>query len=187
MHAMLIDDEILLSRFRKAIRIHGGENILDLDASIDHKIDFQVFKFEDVLRGTNRIIPPNRWSHHRIGLIKKGSGEFITGIHNYSAPENTLVVVPARMISSSKNWTLDLEGYILVFNSEFFLQNNYSLQHIENKNVLAGTIPPYIHLSAQQTTEIAEIFETLLKEKLDNKPDKNELIILKIIELLIMT
>ena len=77
--AMLIDDEILLSRFRKAIRVHGEENILDLDASLDHKIDFQIFKFEDVLRGTNRIIPPNRWSHHRIGLIKKVQENLLPG------------------------------------------------------------------------------------------------------------
>ncbi|MGZ5191160.1 MAG: helix-turn-helix domain-containing protein [Flavisolibacter sp.] len=184
---MSIDDEILLSRFRKAIRVHGDENILDLDASLDHKFDFQVFKFEDVLVGTNRMIPPNRWSYHRIGLIKKGSGEFITGIYNYRAPENTLIVVPARLISSSKNWTLDMEGYITVFNTNFFLQNHFLLQHLENKNILTGTIPPYIHLSDKQTTEITDLFETLIKEKQDNKPDKNELIILKLIELLIKT
>lgn len=182
---MLTDDEIILSRFRKAIRVDTQENILDLDVSLNYDFDFQVFRFEDVLRDTNRTIPPNRWSYYRIGLIKKGSGEFITGIYNYKAPGNTLAIVPARMISSSKNWTLDMEGYILVFNTDYFLQNNFQLQHIENKNILTGTVPPYIHLSDKQTDEITEIFENLLKEKLDNKPNKNELIIIKIIELLI--
>jgi len=80
---MLREGEILLNEFRKTLQRNARKTVGDLDSSFTHKFDFQVYRFEDVLRGTSRSIPPNRWSYHRIGLIKKGSGEFITGIYKY--------------------------------------------------------------------------------------------------------
>jgi AraC family transcriptional activator of pobA len=182
---MLREDEILLNEFRKTLQRNARKTVVDLDSSFIHKFDFQVYRFEDIMRGTNRSIPPNRWSYHRIGLIKKGSGEFITGIYQYKATKNTLVVIPARVITSSKNWTLDMEGYIGLFNIDFFLQINFPHQHIENKKILMGCAQPFIQLSDEHAAEIAAIFETMLEENRADRPGKNELIALKVIELLI--
>ncbi len=182
---MLREDEILLSEFRKVLRSNARENVVELDNSLTTKFDFQVYRFEDVMRDTNRIIPPNRWSYHRIGLIKKGSGEFITGIYQFKAIKNTLIVVPSRVITSSKNWTLDMAGYLILFNIDFFLQNNFPHQHIENKKILTGSFQPSIQLDDKDAAEIAGIFETLLTENRGNDTEKNGLIALKVIELLI--
>jgi AraC family transcriptional regulator, transcriptional activator of pobA len=181
------EDEFFLSEFKKLLGRKAEENIIDFDSSFIHKFDLQVHRFEDVLRDTNRTVPPNRWSYHRIGLIKKGSGEFITGICKFKAIKNTLVVIPARVITSSKNWTLDMEGYIALFNVDFFLQNNFSNKYIESKKILSSSIQPYIRLTDSEAKEIADIFETILEEKKSESNDKNELIALKIIELLIMS
>lgn len=180
------DDEFLLSEFKKLLRRKPEENIVDFDNRFIHKFDIQVHRFEDVFKDTNRAIPPNRWSYHRIGLLKKGSGEFTTGIYKFKAIKNTLIVVPARVITSSKNWTLDMEGYITVFNIDFFLQNNFPHKFIESKKILSLSIQPYIQLSDSEAKEIADIFETILKEKAEGNYD-NELITLKIIELLILS
>src|SRR5688500_2079435 len=102
---MQTDDEYILNEFWKTLRRDAGENVIDIDKSFQHKFGFSVQRFEDVLRDTNRSVPPNRWSYHRLGLVKKGSGEFVTGIYNFKAPANTLIAVPARVITSSKNWT----------------------------------------------------------------------------------
>jgi AraC family transcriptional activator of pobA len=181
------DDEFLLSEFKRIIRRKAEENIIDFDNSFIHKFELQVHRFEDVLKDTSRIIPPNRWSYHRIGLLKKGSGEFTTGIHKFKAIKNTLIVVPARVITSSKNWTLDMEGYITLFNMDFFLQNNFSNKYIESKKILHSSIQPYIQLSDTEAKEIADIFETILEERKSESNHKNELIALKIIELLIIS
>lgn len=180
------DDEFLLSEFKKLLRRKPEDNIVDFDNRFIHKFDIQVHRFEDVFKDTNRAIPPNRWSYHRIGLLKKGSGEFTTGIYKFKAIKNTLIVVPARVITSSKNWTLDMEGYITVFNIDFFLQNNFPHKFIESKKILSLSIQPYIQLSDSEAKEIADIFETILKEKAEGNYD-NELITLKIIELLILS
>ena len=181
------DDEFLLSEFKKLLGRKADENIIDFDNSFVHKFDLQVHRFEDVLRDTNKIIPPNRWSYHRIGLIKKGSGEFITGIYKFKAIKNTLIVIPTRVITSSKNWTLDVEGYIALFNVDFFLRNNFSNKYIESKKILSSSIQPYIQLNDSEAKEIADIFETILEERKSESKNKNELIALKIIELLILS
>ena len=181
------EDNLILSEIKKAIRKFANEDVVDLDDHFNHKFEFQVFRFEDLLKNTSRTIPPNRWSYYRIGLIKQGSGEFITGIYKYLATKNTLVVIPSRILTSSKNWSLDTEGYIILFNMDFFLQNNIPLKYVENKKILSSSIQPYIHLTDEQAKEVGDIFEAILKENLDNNSYKDELIALKIIELLILS
>ena len=181
------DDNLILSEIKKAIRKFANTSVVDLDDHFNHKFEFQVFRFEDILRNTSRNIPPNKWSYYRIGLIKKGSGEFITGIYKFKATKNTLVVIPARIITSSRNWSLDLEGYVILFNMDFFLQNNFPHQYIESKKILSTSVQPYIHLTDDQAKEVEDIFETMLKENQGNDSHKDELIALKIIELLILS
>jgi len=181
------DDEFLLSEFKKLLEKKPEENIIDFDERFIHKFDLQVHRFEDVLMNTNRTIPPNRWSYHRIGLLKSGSGEFTTGIYKFKAIRNTLVVVPARVITSSKNWTSDMEGYITVFNMDFFLHNNFSPKYIENKKILSSSVQPYVQLNDSEAKEIEDIFETILEEKKQEGNYNSERIALKIIELLILS
>jgi AraC-like DNA-binding protein len=181
------DDNLILSEIKKAIRKFADADMVDMDDHFNHKFEFQVFRFEDLLRNTSRSIPPNKWSYYRIGLIKQGSGEFITGIHRYQASKNTLVVIPSRVLTSSKNWTLDLEGYIILFNIDFFLQNNFPHQYIESKKILSSSVQPYIELTDEQAKEVSDIFETIIKENQDRNNYKDELIALKIVELLILS
>jgi AraC family transcriptional activator of pobA len=180
-------DNLILSEIRKAIRKFANEDIVDLDDHFKHKFEFQVFRFEDLLKNTSRNIPPNKWSYYRIGFVKKGSGEFITGIYKYKATKNTLVVIPARVITSSRNWSLDVEGYFILFNMDFFLQNNFPHQYIESKKILSSSVQPFIHLTDEPAKEVEDIFETMLKEQQGNDNHKDELIALKVIELLILS
>lgn len=179
----MINDKLLLSEFAKIIRRKA--DVIDLDNTFTHKFDFIVQPFEEILKNTGPSIPPNRWSYYRIGLLKTGSGEFITGIHKFKAQKNTLIVIPSRIITSSKNWTPDTTGYFVLFNIDFFLQNNFSHKYIEGKRILHSSICPYVHLTDKQAAEIGVIFEKILKEKASTHKHKDELIALKIIELII--
>ncbi|MGH2646283.1 MAG: helix-turn-helix domain-containing protein, partial [Ginsengibacter sp.] len=141
----------------------------------------------DIVSITGPSIPPNRWSFFRILLLKRGSGDFITGIYKFKAIKDTLIVFPSRIITSSKNWTHDTEGYIVLFNIDFFLQNNFPHKYIEDKKILNASIQPYIHLSEEQSKKISGIFETIFKEKKSHHKNKDELIALKTIELIILS
>jgi AraC family transcriptional regulator, transcriptional activator of pobA len=181
------DENLILSEIKRAIRKFANADLVNLDDHFSHKFQFQVFRFEDLLSNTNRTIPPNKWSYHRIGLITEGSGEFVTGIYKYRAEKNTLVVIPAGVITSSKSWTTDTKGFLVLFNMDFFLQSNLPRQYIESKKILTPSIRPFIYLTDQQARDAEEIFETILRENKNAHPHKDELIALKMIELLILS
>ena len=142
---------------------------------IIHKFNVQIHRFEDVLRNSRRNEPPNRWSYHRIGLLTEGGGDVKTGIFSYKAKKNTLVVVPSRVISSSSNWAPDTTGYVLLFNMDFFLENNFSHQIIGNKRMLTPSVQPYIHLTDEHAEEVCRIFESILAEKKQQEMVNNEM------------
>jgi AraC family transcriptional regulator, transcriptional activator of pobA len=178
------DDQIRISEFKKALRQYANEGVVDLDKNYQYKFNFQIHRYEDVLHNSRLTAPPNRWSYHRICFITHGEGELITGIYKFKARKNTLFVIPSRVISSSKNWTADTRGYVLLFNIDFFLENNFSHHFISNKKLLTASIQPYIYLSEAQASEVTRIFESILHEKKLNEGRNNELIALKILELL---
>ena len=180
------DDQFRISEFKKVLRQNTEEGVVDLDKNYLHKFSVQIHRFEDVLRNSKRNEPPNRWSYHRIGLVKEGEGDLKTGIFQFKAKKNTLVVVPSRVISSSKNWTPESKGYILLFNLDFFLENNFSHQLVGKKKMLTTSVQPYIHLTDDQAEEVSRIFESILFEKKNKGIVNNELVALKIIELLIL-
>jgi AraC family transcriptional activator of pobA len=180
------DDEYRISEFKKVLRRYTGEGVVDLDKDYIHKFNVQIHRFEDVLRNSKRNEPPNRWSYHRIGLVTKGQGDIKTGMFSFKATNNTLVVVPSRVISSSASWTSDASGYVLLFNMDFFLENKFSHQIIGNKKMLTTAIQPYLHLTNEQAAEISRIFESILAEKKNKDTVNNELIAVKIVELLIL-
>ncbi len=180
------DDQHRISEFKKVLRRYTGEGVVDLDKNYLHKFNVQIHRFEDVLRNSRRNEPPNRWSYHRIGLLTEGSGDVKTGIFSYQAKKNTLAVVPSRVISSSSNWAPDTKGYVLLFNMEFFLENNFSHHIIGNKRMLTSSVQPYVHLTDEQADEVCRIFDSILSEKKQQEPVNNELIAIKIVELLIL-
>ena len=181
-------DEFLLSEFKKVLLKNTQEKIINLDDTFEHDFNFYIERAENMFNDTDvRSIPPNRWSYHRILLIKEGSIDFMTGIFKFSAKKNTLVVIPARVITSSKNWTLDIKGYLTVFNLDFFLRNNFPRQFIESRKILNPTARPNVSITDGQADEIGNVFEAIIREKESTGKNKEELIVLKVLELLILS
>jgi AraC-like DNA-binding protein len=180
------DDQHRISEFKKVLRRNAGEGVIDLDKNYLYKFNVQIHRLEDVLRNSRRNEPPNRWSYHRIGLVSEGGGNLKTGIFSFKAKKNTLVVVPSRVISSSSNWAHDTRGYVLLFNTDFFVENNFSHQIIGNKRMLTPAVQPYVHLTDEQAGEVYRIFESILAEKKQQEKVNNEMVAIKIAELLIL-
>ena len=183
----MVNDEFILSEFKKAIIKNKTRPIVDLDDELNKKFNFELLKIEDIVSITGPVIPPNRWSNVRIMLVTRGSLDFVTGMYKFHATKNTLIVFPSRIITSSKNFSADLKGYVVLFNVDFFLQNNFTHKYIEDKKILNSHTQPYIHLSDVQAAEIESIYENILSEKNEEREHNKELIALKIIELLIIS
>jgi len=175
----------MLEEFRRAIRANADQHVVDLDAKFTHKFNYQIQRIEDVFADTKRTVPPNRWSYYRIIFFQRGGAEFLTGIYKIKARKNTLIVMPTRVITSSKNWSLDAKGYVILFNLDFFLQNNFPHKYIEDRKILSPSVRPDIQLTESEAEEMTKIFEDIIREKRSDDKLKAELIALKNIELLI--
>ncbi|MFL5739804.1 MAG: helix-turn-helix domain-containing protein [Flavisolibacter sp.] len=180
-------DEFLLSEFKKVLQKYGSDPVIDLDEKFPHRIDLFVQIHEILVRRLGGTIPPHKWSHSRIGLIKQGSADYACGIYKFKATKNTLVIIPPRVVNSSTNWTENTKGYFLLFNPDFFLQNHFPYKHLENKKILMSSIQPFLRLTDDQADQVESIFKIIFEEKQGNHSHKKELIAIKIIELLILS
>jgi len=176
---------MMLQEFRRAIRANANQDVVDLDSKFAHKFDFQIQRIENVFDNAKRGVPPNRWSYYRILFFREGEANFLTGIYKFKAQKNTLIVMPSRVITSSQNWSLDAKGYVILFNLNFFLQNNFPHKYVESRKILSPSVRPYIQLTDAQAEDMTMIFEEIIREKESENKLKDELIALKNIELLI--
>lgn len=174
----------ILSEFRKAINFHAKSQVVDLDVNFFEKFEFVALRLEDVFR-LNPIVPPNRWSFHRIGIITQGTGEFQTGVYRIPARKNTLVVVPARVMTSSRKWTPDVKGLLLLFNSHFLLRQSFPFKLVHSKKILWPFIKPYVYLNDKQALHLTSIFESILREQSQRSDHYEEIISLKVLEMII--
>ena len=181
----MAEDGIRISEFKKALRRYAGEGVIDLDKNYPLKFNFQIHRLEDILQNSRMTAPPNRWSLNRICFLTQGESEIISGIYKFTAKKNTLYIIPARVISSSRNWAKNTRGYVLLFNSEFFLKNKFPHQIVINKKLMSSSVQPYLYLTDERAGEIVKIFEQILTETKSKENGNQELIAIKILELLL--
>lgn len=180
------EDDFLLSEFKKALLRNALNPVINLDEKFPHKIDLFVQVYETIIEKVGDRVPPHKWSHYRMGLVKEGSADYTCGIYKFKAKENTLLIIPPHVVNSSTNWSPGSKGYFLLFNLDFFLQSHFPFTHLANKRILQSSVQPYIQLTPQQAVSVERIFQTIFSEKHDDNAYKKELIALKIIELLIL-
>jgi AraC family transcriptional regulator, transcriptional activator of pobA len=180
----MADPKRIINRFRTAIKSYGASEVVDLDVKFFEKFDFLTIRLEDVFR-VSRTVPPNKWSFHRIGIITQGTGEFQTGVYKIPARKYTLVTVPARVMTSSKGWSRDVKGLLLLFNSHFLHRHSITFKAALTKKTLSPYVKPYIHLDEKQANRLISIFESLIQEQSEVPKYGEELIALKVLEMLI--
>jgi AraC-like DNA-binding protein len=76
---------------------------------------------------------------------------------------------------------------VLTFNIEFFLNNAFPKKHVVDKKVFKSSLRPYLSISAAQRKKVETIFEYILAENATGQPGKDEMIAIKILELLILS
>ncbi len=181
-----ISDSEILEKYKEVFQRFMKDGIIDLDKRLKHKFNFQIYRLETVIQKINGVVPPNRQSSYYITLFKKGSAEKSVGLYNFPIVNNTLLVIPQRVIHSTVYRSLKSSGYVLNFNIDFFLNNAFPRKHVIDKKVFKSSLRPYLSVSAAQRKKLEPIFESILSENASAHSDKNQMIALKILELLIL-
>jgi AraC family transcriptional activator of pobA len=178
------NDDIILQKYRDVYRKYLNDGIIDMDKRMKQKFNFQIYPLETAIPYVNYTVPPSRQTHYWIVFVKKGTGEKSIGSFTFPVKEHTLYIVPKRVLHSS-DWSADISGYVLLFNVDFFLNKAFPRHLIINKKVLKNSLRPYLYLDEQNTQSISAMFETIMNEHSGNEPERNEMIAIKILEILI--
>jgi len=180
-------NKLLLQDYKKAFQSYYRNNeVIDLDKKMHRKqLDYFIVHFEDVLPELGYKIPPYRHSRFAIFFISKGEGESKIGTVTLDIKDNTLLFIPAFTMYSG-NFDESIRGYILSFNFNFFLQPFFPRHHLLRFNLCDSTIIPYSYLSRATGKQLLDILHTIQDEDHSDRKKKEELIALKILEMIIM-
>jgi len=180
-----LTDEEILEKYREAFERYARDGVIDLDKRLRFKFYFQVHRLEDVVLKLNGIVPPNRQSMYYIMLYKRCAARKWVGVFNFPIKDNTLVLIPKRTIHSTLYECRQCSGYILNFNIDFFLHHAFPRKYIVEKKVFKASLRPWLILSDPDQKMLEGIFEQVVHENVSELRGKNQMIALKILELLI--
>jgi AraC family transcriptional regulator, transcriptional activator of pobA len=182
---MQLSDSEILDRYREVFQRFAKDGVIDMDKRLKHKFSYSIHRLENVIPGLNGVVPPNRQSMYYITLFKKVSGRKRVGMYNFPITNNTLLLIPQRVIHSTQYGSVQCSGYVLNFNIEFFLNNAFPRKHIIEKKVFKSSFKPYLSVSRSQRKQLEIIFEYILRENSAAMLEKDQMIAIKILELLI--
>ena len=179
------ENATIINEYRNAFRKYANNGIINMDACLKHTFSFQIHRLEDVISAWEGIVPAYRQSQFFITLAKTGAGEKTIGHFSFPIQKNTLFVVPRGVPHSSKYWSLECSGFMLSFDIGLFFKHLLPQNFIVNKRIFNKCTPPFINLTNEQTENLSVIFEDLLEEYNEERVNKDEMIVIKVLELLI--
>ncbi|MGZ5134411.1 MAG: AraC family transcriptional regulator [Flavitalea sp.] len=177
-------EKIIIEDYKKAVkRYYRDMVVIELAKVI--KLDYWIMRVEKILAEAGSFNPPHRHSKFTIVYIVAGEGKKTIGSLTVPIKSRTLMFVPPRVVTSSF-YSLNTEGYYLTFNLKFFLQEHFPAHHLLNMDLFARRLVPYAYLPIKLGQQVTEIFEIILDERDHQRRKKEELIALKILELIII-
>jgi AraC family transcriptional regulator, transcriptional activator of pobA len=179
------EEKAILEDYKKAIKQYcKDKKIIDLDEKLVNKLNFFVIRIEDALPQLQFSLPPHRQSQFVIAFFTKGKGEVKIGKTKVEITKQTLLIIPGQTLNSGVH-SEDTHGYVLIFNLKFFLNENFPVQHLQKLDLFRAELIPYVYTGVTQARSLQAIFENILDERMHERINKNEMITLKILELLI--
>ena len=179
------ENATIIREYHNAFRKYANNGIIDIDAHLKHTFSFQIHRLEELVAAWEGIIPPYRQSQFSIVLIKKGNGGKTIGHLSFPIKKNTLFVVPEKVPHSSKYNSLDSSGYMLSFDMRLLFKHFTLKSFMADKRIFKKSIRPFVILTNEQVEELSATFEYLLREYNQHLNNKDEMIAVKVLELLI--
>jgi AraC-like DNA-binding protein len=180
------EDEIIIQKYREAFSRYAKDGIIDLDNQLMYKFNFHAYRLENFIPSVGGIVPPIRHSNsYLICLVKRGTGVETIGQYTFPIQDDMLLIMTKSVVHSTKYWSLDCAGYWITFNADFFLQTAFPRQYLVNKKIFKRSIKPFVLLTESQVAQIETIYLFILKEYHEYERCKDEMIAIKILELLI--
>jgi len=179
------ENTVIIKEYHDAFRKYAHGGIIDMDAHLKHRFSFRIHRLEELILAWGGIVPAYRQSQFLIALIKKGTGRKTIGHLSFPIKKNTLFVVPEKVPHSTNYGSLAPCGYLLSFDRGALFKHFLPKTVLADKKILKKSVKPFTVLTDEQTEELSAIFEYLLREYNGQLTNKDEMIAVKVLELLI--
>jgi AraC family transcriptional regulator, transcriptional activator of pobA len=180
-----LTDEEILEKYREVFDRYAKGGVIDMDRRLKFKFFYQIHPLGQVVSALNGRVPPNRQSMYYIMLFKHCAGRKRVGMFDFPIRDRTLVIIPKRTIHSTLFECEQCSGFVLGFNIDFFLHQAFPRKYIIEKKVFKASLRPWLILSDPQQKMLEGVFGQIIQENDLDLPEKNLMIALKILELLI--
>ena len=180
-----LTDEEILEKYREVFDRYAKGGVIDMDRRLKFKFFYQIHPLGQVVSALNGRIPPNRQSMYYIVLFKHCAGRKRVGMFDFPIRDSMLVIIPKRTIHSTLFECEQCSGFVLGFDINFFLNQAFPRKYVIEKKVFKASLRPWLILSGPQLKMLEGVFGQIIQEKDSNLTEKNLMIALKILELLI--
>ena len=180
-----LESDAIIKEYRNIFLKYANEGIIDMDAHLRHKFGLRILRFKEFLASWGGAIPTYRQSHFLVALVKKGTGAKTIGHLSFPVKKNTLFIVPEKVPHSAKYNSLDSSGYLLSFDMGMLFRQFSLKNFVADKRIFKKSVKPFMILANEQADELSDIFEFLLREYNEQLDNKDEMIAVKVLELLI--
>jgi len=177
----------LLEEFNHYFKKVKNNTVVNIDKSLRKHFDFQIQRFEDAVKVFKGGIPPNRFSHFYFAIVTNGQGIKSVGLTEFKVVPNSLIFIPSGTIHSSHSFTPDTEGYILSFSSEYVLENYTNKNFLNELPFYQIESQPFLLLTDADKDVLLGIIQNISTEYLNYNTNKDFLLRLYILELLVKT
>lgn len=181
-----VNEKVILEDFKKAMKHSEKQSVIDVDQSISKTLSSFLLRIESGLSEIGSTIPPFRADRFVIIYISTGQGKQMVGKTTFTVNDRTLAIVLPRVITSYSSYSESTKGYYLSFNLKYFFQLHFPIHHLLKMHLFKKGVIPFCYVDIKHGQSIEKIFETILEEGHHQRRNKNELIALKILELIIL-
>jgi len=182
------EEKIMVQDYKKAFSDYytsKNKGVINLNEKLHNSLEFVQFRIEDSLPELNYTIFPNQLSRLIIIFVTKGEGERIIGKDKVHVTDRTFMIIPGGTINSGI-YSTDTQGFYLSVNLKFFLREHFPKHYLIKSKIFSYGFTPYVHTDCRQGKCLAEIFENIFDELSHSRKSKEQLIAIRIFELIIL-
>jgi AraC family transcriptional regulator, transcriptional activator of pobA len=180
-------EDVLLRDYKRAFKTYyKARKIVDVDEKLSQQLTYSVMRLEDALSVLEFRAPPHRVSDYRLLYIKNGGGKARIGAEELELNDKTLLLVAAGIVTSAE-FGKTITGFHLAFNLDFLWNPVFPSYHLLKLKLFDATLVPYSHLDNGDAAQFERIFEIIIEENNHHRKNKEELIALKVLQLIVLT
>lgn len=138
----------------------------------------EVFSLGELRQHNNLFLGSRtRKRFYSMVLITKGEVTEIIGHKEYQLSERTIYFISDNQLHQIKNWTENLEGYMCVFDSDYFLLCIKHQIKLSNFPFFQMWRVPYLHLSERELDMMIHLFLKLSHEQCQKETFNDDLLV----------